>query len=728
MSSFTPQLPTQPTDMIGLTPTPSLGTPASATPEDPIQTPPPKTQDVGNILFEDYFPPLDLTHEQEESISNWLIRDLKSCARHVNGMRSTWAKYRAVYMMDYTEKFYPSLGIGADFASGLLCEKVLEGLDRLSTGIFTPRPLFTVDDRTSNVEGIDFTHRAEWFLHTLFENDLEIVKAVGLRGLFEFLLDGSMIMEADQMYEKIPQRTINTYSSPDELMTDSDKILNEADFEKAMEKLEGGELARVLVEEETITKNGLQTFIVDKVDHLVPPNVYDERDVRFRGRRMYLTENDLKLMASDGVNWYDKEKVDKVLSVRNIKRTSYSMASKGDTIAGNAEEVSISDGGPLMYDWRREEGSLAADKTMTPYKNTFAVYRTLAKYAYKTKGDEKGLIPKFCVFDIEPESRTILRARTYPHFHERKNYFHFKLGYAPKSYYGFGFGARLINEDFLESNAVDLFLDSAAMATFKPTIAIHPEHGGMVPFADGLGPGKVGYVRNMGDVKPYDISPPSDAILRHLLPLTKTRSENRTSVTSLVQGRTEETDPRSPASKAAMLISEANVGIDALIKDWNRTGWEPLAQFVWDSAPETLVYEGKTAFDDKIIFPGYAPELEEVNKITVEELRKKINWKSQAASDYLNTQLRENKFLQQFQLFSPVIEKLAAINPELYKKYFLRWMVQAAQELNIRNFKYLMPTAEELSVVAPEQMQGMMQNIMETLQPGQQPGARGKQE
>lgn len=712
-----PPITTQPRPMPAAPPSDVMDQPLSP------QTPPPKSQDVGNILFEDYFPPLDLTQEQEDSIINWLIRDLKSCVRHVNSMRNTWAKYRAVYMMEYIEKFYPSLGIGADFASGLLCEKVLEGLDRLSMGIFSPRPLFVVDDRTSNIEGIDFTHRAEWFLHTLFDSDLDIVNAVGLRGLFEFLLDGSLIMEADQMYEKIPQRTIKTYSSPDELIADSDKILNEADFDTAMEKLEGGELARVLIEEDTLTKNGLQVFIVDKVDHLIPPNVYDERDVRFRGRRMYLTENDLELMSSEGVGWYDKAKVEKVLSVRNVRRTSFRMSLEGNQDALSAEQVSLTEGGPLMYDWRQEEGNLAADKTIVPYKNTFAVYRVLAKYGYKTKGDAKGLIPKFCLFDVEPESRTILRARTYPHFHEMKNYFHFKLGYAPKSYYGFGFGARLINDDFLESNAVDLFLDAAAMATFKPTIAVHPEHGGMVPFVDGLGPGKVGYVRNINDIKPYEIPPPSDAILRHLLPLTKTRSENRTSVTSLVQGRTEETDPRSPAAKAQMLIREANVGIDALIKDWNRTGWEPLAEFVWKSAPETLVYEGETAFENKIIFPGYAPELEQTNKITVEELKKDIKWKSQAASDFLNTQLREDRFLRQFQFFTPVFERLAMINPELYKKYFMRWLVQAAQEMNIRNFRYLMPTVEELGEVTPEQMQIMMQTMMGTLQPGQSPGA-----
>jgi len=711
-------------DPEGMAGMPEMGM-SEATPEEL----PPQPQDVGNIMFEDYFPPLDLTEEQEDSIANWLDRDLRACVKHVNSQRNMWATYRAVYMMEYTEKFYPSLGMGADFASGLLCEKVLEGLDRLSMGIFTPRPLFTADDRTSNVEGIDFTHRAEWFLHTIFDKDLDIANAIGTRGLFEFLLDGSMILEADQMYEQIPQRTIKTYDTVDQLMADEDKVLNKADYDIAMETLDSGELARVLIEEDTLTKNGLQVFIVDKVDHLIPPNVYNDKDVRFRGRRMYMTESDLNLMATDGVGWYDKEKVDKVLSARTLNRSIYKSAKNGDKDAINAEEVSVSDGGPLAHDWRQEEERLSADSTIMPYKNTFAVYRVLAQYAYKTKKDSKGLIPKFCVFDYEPESKTILRARTYPHFHEMKNYFHFKMGYAPKSYYGFGFGARLINDDFLESNAVDLFLDGAAMSTFNPMLTIHPEQGGLgAPFRDGIGPGKIGYVRQISDVKNYEIPAPSDAILRHLLPLTKTRSENRTSVTSLVQGRTEESDPRSPAAKTSMLIKEANVGIDALIKDWNRTGWEPLAQFVWNTAPETLVYEGVDAFDGKIIFPGFAPELEKVNKVTIEELRTDIQWKSQAASDYLNTQLREDRFLRQFQFFTPVFDKLAAINPELYKKYFMRWIRQAAQEMNIRNFKYLMPTAEEMQEVSPEQVQQMMASMQEQLQPGQSPGTTNIQE
>lgn len=686
-----------------------------------LPTPVAPPEDVGNIMFEDYFPPLKLNDDQKASIATWFLRDLKACVKNVNDQKNRWSTYRGVYMLDYIEKFYPTMGIGADYASGLLCEKVLEGLDRLSLGIFGPRPLFVVDDKTSNVEDISFIHRAEWFMHTLFMEDLDIQEALGTEGIFDFLLDGSAIVEVDQMYEKIPQRTIKTYHDVNELIADEDKILNKADFEEAMEKLMSDKLARVLVEEEVLTKNGLQVFLVDKLDHLIPPNVFNDKDVRFRARRMYLTESDLKLMASDGVGWYEKEDVEEVLNKRATDKIIYKQSLQGDTDALDADELNKRDSEYLAYNWRGEEDKLSVDENIVPYKNTFAIYRVTCKYGYKTKGDEKGLIPKFCVFDFEPESETILRARTYPHFHERPNYFHFKLGHVPDSYWGFGFGARLINDDFLESNAVSLYLDAAAMATFRPTLAIHPDEGGLIPFRDGIGPGKIGYVRNIQDVKPYEIPMPPPALISSVLPITGTRASNRTSITSLVQGRTESSDPRAPAAKANMLLQEAHVGIDALIRDWNK-GWQKLANFVWASAEEMLIYEDKSVLEDKISFPGIDEELEKSNVITAEELRKKINWKSQASSDYLNAEVREQKFLREFQFFAPLLENLAAINPELYKKYFMRWMKQAAQELNIRGFKYLIPDDAEIALVTPEQVQGMMEGMLGQMQQGQSPG------
>jgi len=687
----------------------------------------PNTADVGNMVFEDFFPALDLTDAQKEDLVAWFTRDLKVCVRHVNEQRDKWALYRAVYALEYVEKFYPSMGVEADFSSGLLCDNVLKGMDRVQKAVMEARPLFVVDDKTSNVESIELIHRMEWFMHTYFEDQLDIHTVMGRQAFFEFLLDGSMIVEADQMYEKIPQRTLKTYGSIDELVKDEDKLIDKSEYEQALTDLSEGEPVRLLIEEDLVTKSGLQVFIVDKADHLIPPHVYSDEDLKFRGRRMYLTESDLRLLASDGVNWYEKADVEKVLATRAERRTVHRFA-RGDG-EGTAEylakeQLYDADVGVLAYDWRRDDDRLSADKTVLPYKNTFAVYRVLAKYGYKAGSDTEGLIPKFCTFDIEPESGTILRARTFPHFEESKNYFHFKLGHMPNSYWGFGYGQRLIRDDFLESNAVSLYLEAAVLSTFRPFTSVHPEYSdGVVPFADGLGPGKIGYVRNQGDFQPYEIPPPPVALINSILPLIETKAENKTNITSLVQGRTESSDPRAPASKAKMLLGEAWLGIDSQIEDWNRTGWNKLAQFVWGANYENAVYQGVEIFDGLVSFPGMAPDLEGINKVTLDELKKDIKWKSQASAELLNVEARVSSFLRKFQFFSPMIRELVQVNPELYKKYFLRWMRHAAQELQLRDFRYLIPTEEEMKDLTGDAMAKLMDNMLTQVRAGEGPEA-----
>jgi hypothetical protein len=696
--------------------------PGTAPEAQPVNPVPVHTEDPGDRMFEDFFPKLALTEAEEKLLGEWFVRDLKSCVKGMEAQRKKWAIYRAVYMMEYIQRCYPSMGMGMEYPSGLLCEKMLEGMGHLDRAIFSPRPLFVVDDKTSNIEDIDFVHRAEWFLHTLFMRDLKVKTTMGKEALFDFLLDGSCIMEADQMYERVPMRVLKTYTPAmkDELLADAGKALDDEQYREAQMRLEQGQSARLLIEKEVLTKNGLQLILVNKVDHLIPPGVFRDSDVRFRARRLYLTGSDLAVLGDKDVNWYDKAKVDKVLAHRRDVRSTYRAAQKGSEDHRAREEVSQRDEArDLFYDWRSESDVLTVEPGSQPYKETFAVFRITAKYGYSTKTDPKGLLPKFCVFDFEPESRTILRARTYPHFHEQKNYFHFKLGIAPKSYYGFGFGARLVNEDQLESNSVMLYLDGAALSTIRPFVCVSPEFDGRVPFLDGIGPGKVGYVRNVNEFAPFEIPPPPEGILRYVLPLTAKRSECRTSVSSLVQGRTEATDPRAPAQKAQMLLRQAYIGIEDMISDWNESGWEALANFVWKAKFESAVYEGQEKIEDVIQFPGMMPESERSNVITVDELSKDIQWVSQAGSEFINSEIRETEFLRRMQFFGPLLQQLAQVNPELYKKYFMRWMYQAAQEFNLRRIKYLIPTEGEMAALPPAVPQGAMEGILEQLKGGQ---------
>lgn len=682
---------------------------------------------ISNITFEDYFPKLNLSEDHKKSIAAWFDRDLRSCIRNVNRHRRKWATYRAVYMMEYVEKFYPDMGIGATYSSGLILEKMLEGMDRMKRAILSASPLFVVDTKMSGADNdVEFVHRAQWLMDTLLRRDLEVSSILTEGALFDFLLDGSAIIEADTVYEKVPQRTIKTYDNLDDLMLDEDKALDPAQYEKAMEDIQTVGMARMLVEDNVVTKDGLQLFHVDKRDHLVPEKVFSDRDLKFRGRRMYLTSSDLRLLASDDVKWYDKDAVDKILNERMEKRGLMRTTGEGREVA--MERVTAMENNyDLMYPYR-DSDSLIAESSDHPYEEMFAIYRVTCKYGYVTKNDPDGVIPKYCLIDYSPEGGQILRAVTYPHFKEKPNWFHMKFGFAPESYYGLGFGARLIQDDFLESNAVDLFLDAAAFTTFQPSIAKHPEEGGRYPWMGGYGPGKVGYVNDMGDYKQLDVKPPSASLLNILLPLTQTRASNRTNVTSLVQGRTESSDPRSPASKTSMLLSESQVGLDVMVSDWNDTGWNKLASYVWNAAYEIAMHvvvsgeKASTALYGLVVDGDAVPE-EMDNKVTMAELGRDIVFKSQASSTLLNPQQRMDRFLQMFQFFVPLLEKMAQFQPDVFKIYFMRWMRKAAEEVDLPGMSQLIPTQKEINNLPPDQLMGTLQSLMENLRAGRGPGA-----
>ena len=199
--TMTPPFPVGPPPVLmglpsAMTPMPDAGPMADApevNPEVPSFTP---RKNLEGRVFEDYFPPLDLTEKEETDLCAWFARDLKACVRHINKEHvDRWATYRLMYMLDYVEKFYPSMSMGLDFASGILCDKVLDGMNRMKKAVFGPRPFFMVDDRVSRLDDIGLIHRLEWYLQTVFEADLDIRRAVGNQGLFDYLIDGSMIME-----------------------------------------------------------------------------------------------------------------------------------------------------------------------------------------------------------------------------------------------------------------------------------------------------------------------------------------------------------------------------------------------------------------------------------------------------------------------------------------------------------------------------------------------------
>ena len=676
----------------------------------------------GVLIFEDYFPKLELSDTDKEGISSWFDRDLRSCIRNVNTMKEKWAIYRAAFVLEYVEKFYPDMGLGAPYSSGLLCEKILEGMSRMKRSVWGAHPLFAPDlKKTGSDVDVSFVHRAQWCLHTMLSEHLGIKEAIGNAGIFDFICDGSLIVEVDNMYEKIPQRTLKTYDRLEDLSADEDKAIDEQHFQQAVSDLTVNGLAKMLVEEDTVIENGMQVFRVDKMDHLVPEGVYDDKDIRFRARRMYLTKSDLNLLCSDDVGWYDKDEVEKVVGSRLNAR-----GLTGSKEKNASEQLNrILNNYDLSYHWQEDE-SLTAGQLNQPYEETFAVYRTLCKFGYKTAKDPKGKIPKYVLIDYSPEGKAILRAVVYPHFKERRNYMHFKLGYAPKSYYGFGYGARCISDDQMESNAISLYLESSALASFNPFLCKHPEAGGRFPWPNGYGPGKIGYLNDpRNDFMQVQITPPSDGLLRHILPLTQERSANKTSVTPITEGQSENMDPRSPAAKTELLLGQSNIGLDDMVDDWNSTGWTPLARFIWNAMYELATCEvdsnpGVTKLCFGLVSKDTLPD-DVDNMVTLEELKKDMVWESLASTAYLNPEMRAQKFMQMFQFFVPLLQQLAQFSPDLYRVYFIRWVQRAAMEFDLPGMKFLIPSKKEIETIPTGNLQQMLEGIMTNIRSGQGP-------
>jgi hypothetical protein len=652
------------------------------------------------MLLDDVFPPIDIRGE-EEKINAWFENDIKRCAIFVSQHQAAWDRWQRIYDLESTVDLFSDIGGRADFPAGLLTEKTIEGIDRLMRAIYAPDPIFAVHEASFGEEQIEDIIRYEQWMNYYCRDVLGLESQLGKRAFLDFLLFGSVVLEPDTMFKIVPQRTIKTYSTRDELEADQELITDTTSMDEKFDRLDSDIPVRMVVERENVEEMGLNIFQVDLMDHLIPPQVYRDDEIRFRARRLYYTESDLHVLASSSVGWYQKEDVDRILYQRSI---DVSEAKAGRN--------------PVRYDMMRKDAGVTpgyewldanpeyGDKRILPYENVFIVFRIFARYAYRTRRDPRGVIPKWTVWDWEPCSQTILRARTYPHFDERLPWIHFRLGMSRKSYYGFGFGALLEKEDSRQTSIMNVFLDSEAMAAYPPYLARSPEAGGMTPFRFGMGPGQVGYVHDvLRDFKQLELRGPSQNLLNGLYPISSTLASNRTGITPYTMGQTESTDPRSPARKTELLLGQAQLSLESIIRDWN-VGWEQLAQHIWKSAYEATIIRGE---DERAhIVAGLTGGPADMARVTVRDLEKNIRWLSQASAGVVNPQARKADFLNKFSFFIPLIQRLWEVNPEVGARYFLRWIRQAANELELRGKQFLVPSEEEMLAMPQQSMQGLL--------------------
>lgn len=682
----------------------------------------------GDILVEDIFPALDISAKGvKEKLAAWFMNDLTRCVDHVQKYIPQWDKWAQMYNLEAIERYYANIGGEADFASGLLCEKAIEARDRLKRAIFRSRPMHTIDGKTSGIDDVDMQHRLERFIDTYMRNELKVPELLGKEGLYDFIVEGSLIVEIDNLYKVIPQKGYKLYTSIDALQADEPYFLDRSLYDDAYTKVGMGEPVRMIVEKEVVEHPGLKLEIVDKRNHLIPPGVYKDVELRFRARRYHFTKTDLLVLSSPSVNWYKRADINEVIAHREQGFTS--LQAEEDPPATHDEMRADANTIPLGYDWN-SANELLRDRGTLPYRHVFPIYRITAKYGYPTQRDKHGLIPKLCVFDFCPDTQTILRARVYPHLQDNLPWFHYKLGYKKGSYYGYGFGALLYEEDARQTSLLNLFLDGAAKASSPPSVSIHPSEGGIIPFRGGMAPGQVGFVRQIGDFKALEVSQPAGGLLERLYPISMRNAENRVSVTSSTMGQIETGDPRSSGVKTQMLLGEARVGMEAMLDEWAEVS-ERMTTFIQQSLHETALILGVDRFAN-IVESKEVEDLEGTPKVALSELALPVIWCSQASVSAVNPEARKRNALQHYTFFMPILQQLAPLNPELFLRYYLRWMLYMAEEMEMPQIRQLIPTQEEveeygpqMAMAAQQQAEGQRAGGEELTPPQPPPGFAG---
>jgi hypothetical protein len=173
-----------------------------------------------------------------------------------------------------------------------------------------------------------------------------------------------------------------------------------------------------------------------------------------------------------------------------------------------------------------------------------------------------------------------------------------------------------------------------------------------------------------------------------------------------------------------MLLGQANVGLDMMVDDWNVSGWDDLAQYVWATMYENALFmqnqdsEVTELYDGLVLLQGEVGEHSE-NQITIDELKLKLKWMSLASSDHLNPEMKAEKFAKMFSFFVPMLREMAQTKPDIYFKYFIRWMQRASQEMDVPGAEYLIPSMEDLTGTDAQGLQQGLESMIGSLMSGQ---------
>jgi len=333
----------------------------------------------------------------------------------------------------------------------------------------------------------------------------------------------------------------------------------ESERQKNLEKLLNGESIYVRVDTYQELYFAPKPYRVPIEDLYVRPSIKDLLSQRLIAEKLKFTWNDIQYRIDIG--YYDKDKIEKI---------------------------------------KQEKGEKYFEGDYTFYE--CILYSDIEK---------KGQFKRY-VFTIEDSTRTIVRAILYPYKHGKIYYVPYYAIPRDDSIYGYSIPEKIKDLNKIINNLWNSTFDIISMHVNPPKQvsdknidlnSINWGPGAIVPTLKGLDTFRL----LIPDLRGTDAM--------NLIPLAERFTEFASGVSAGMSGQETLLDPRSPASKTAMLLRESNIRIEDIIKELQKGNSklaEQIEKLYWQYKPEE--FQGKNINPDvKVRYIPHGLSLE-VNK------------------------------------------------------------------------------------------------------------------
>jgi hypothetical protein len=406
------------------------------------------------------------------------------------------------------------------------------------------------------------------------------------------------------------------------------------------------------------------------------------------GFNMFTTEDEMRVRAHTGE--YDKKSTNKVLKFIGSKTAAEKkkIGPKNASYYGRAEDGSLLPTEQLEYE---EELRRNLRMPSTEDNTKVRLVRIFAREDIHNHG-----VPTELDMVLHPESNTILSLRYNADGRKKRPIIQFSFRYREGTWMNMGVPEMLFNSQRIMNDIIRDELNNAQIRNTKLFVA---KAGGVIDQDEPIFPSRIIFTGDIdADFKALDMGSGTGGSNLQNLSIIQSWAERRDGMNDANLGR--ERTSRTPVGTITAVLEEGNERVVSIMSRLRDSQAE-----LWTQVHQLYVQKGSAEPLDRVVGPTKAELLREAwDKMTPEDIRKKLNLKTEVSTQNLNRAVKRQEYAallgqmdqhgqrlltliqayrsSQDPVLATMIQMLAKAGQELWKKILYTYEIKDQEAMN----------------------------------------------